>query len=301
MIAALALATLLAAPAEPGLEIALDPAEATVGDRVTVTLSLALPAGAGEPRFASWGERWGEAEVLEVGELEAQPVPGSTLYRQRLVIAAFKSGELVLPAPEVTVDGAPLPRAGAPATLKVRSVLPPDQQGLQPKPPAPPRPLPIPAATFWLLALLGGLLLAAAAWLASERGRQRAGGADEPELAPHPELLAALVALRGEASAERAHQLLSAAARRYLGRALRFRALESSTSEIQRELAGRRLEPLQVRRWVELLRACDQVKFARRPASADELTERAAEVRLLADGLEAHLAPPPPAVEERAA
>ncbi|MDQ1346802.1 MAG: hypothetical protein QG573_171, partial [Acidobacteriota bacterium] len=85
----------------------------------------------------------------------------------------------------------------------------------------------------------------------------------------------------------------SQALRRYLGRRLGFRALESTTTEVQRRLAPQRFEPAFVQRTVRLLRLADQVKFAQRPAGQEEATARIVEARELAGTIENRLAPAP--------
>lgn len=157
---------------------------------------------------------------------------------------------------------------------------------------AAPRPLAVPA-TFWWATVALALACAAAAIAVARRRPATAAGPAAPVQPPLPELLdalATLVALDPIAGAQR----LSTAFRRYLGRVFRFPAVESSTSEIHRQLLGRALEPALVRRGVQLLRDCDQVKFARKPFGRDDLGQQVAIARELAAGVERHLAPPAP-------
>ena len=90
------------------------------------------------------------------------------------------------------------------------------------------------------------------------------------------------------------HTRLSLALRRYLGRRLPFPAVESTTAEIQRQLLSRRMPGPVARPLVELLRACDLVKFARQEVDAARARERVAAARRLAGELEVHLAPREP-------
>ena len=94
------------------------------------------------------------------------------------------------------------------------------------------------------------------------------------------------------------HTRLSFALRRYLGRRLPFPAVESTTSDIQRQLLSRRMPGPLVRQTVELLRACDLVKFARQQAAETTARERTATARRIAEELESHLAPREPEVLE---
>jgi hypothetical protein len=92
------------------------------------------------------------------------------------------------------------------------------------------------------------------------------------------------------------HTGLSQALRRYLGRTFGFPAPESTTSEIQRRLVARGWPSAQVRAMVELLRACDLVKFARAYAGSASASDgaagraRLAAARRLAEECEARAA-----------
>jgi hypothetical protein len=90
------------------------------------------------------------------------------------------------------------------------------------------------------------------------------------------------------------HTRLSLAVRRYLGRRLPFPAVESTTSEIQRQLLSRRMPGPLARQTVELLRACDLVKFARQEVGETLGRERTEAARRVAEEFETHLAPREP-------
>ncbi len=287
----------------PLVEVALSPRQVTVGDRVEAFLTVAVPDGAGAPRFPTWRKGWGAAEVLEADEpvrVADAGQEGRTLYRQRLVLAAFTPGRVTLPPAAVAV---PLAEQTLQAltpdglALDVASVLPEDDRKLEPRPAAALRPLPW-GARFWGTAgVMSAALLAAALllWRRNRPVRLAAAAAAQPPLA---ELLARLDHLEavGPEAPVAAHTQLSLALRRYLGRSLSFRAPESTTSEIQRLLA-RRVPSALARRVVDLLRACDLVKFARQEAPSERVRERVAAARQMAAEVEAHLQPaPPPAV-----
>jgi hypothetical protein len=269
-----------------------------VGDRIEALLTLRLPTAqlAGEPRFPTWEQGWGEAEVVEKGlPAKISEAGGTTVYRQRIVLTAWKPGPVALPpvAAAVPLRGATV-QATSPGSLAftVASVLPPKVEGEKdpaPKPEAPPRLLPLGAPFGWstlaLVALCGGLV-----YLLWRRSRKSAATAAVPTLAPLAELLAGLDRLAGEPSV-RLHTRLSLALRTYLGRSLAFPAAESTTSEIHRQLLARRLPSAIVRRTFELLRACDLVKFARQEVSETVSKERLGAARDLGGELESYLAP----------
>ncbi|MFL6192925.1 MAG: hypothetical protein ACJ75H_02045 [Thermoanaerobaculia bacterium] len=293
---------LLAAPAlgqASPVTVTLAPNAPTVGDRVQATITLRIPAARliGEPRFPVWGKTWGEAEVVGHGEPVRTERDGIAVYEQRITIAAFRPGQVPLPPVALAV---PLQtgtvRAATPAglALAVRSVIPQSEKEPKPKPAAPPRPLPLGERFWWTLAaMLGACLLAAFLRWRRRRAAVEAP-AERPALPPFEELAATLDRLANETSMVSFHTQLSLALRRYLGRRLPFPALESTTSEIQRQLLSRRMPGPMVRPTVELLRACDLVKFARQPVGETQARERAEAARRLAAEFESHLAPREP-------
>jgi hypothetical protein len=313
--ALLVAALLVAAPAgaaEPVVDVELPAVELHVGDLAAVTLVVDVGDAVldAPPRFPAWGDSWGSAEVVEAGEPEKAVEDGRVIYRQRVVLQAFRPGGLVLPPAEVAV-----PLAGGTRTVATRPDLalaiasllpsPPAEAGADaaippPQPAAPPQPLPLGAA-FWWAAAIGTALLAALLVPMLLRRRQAATERGRPRLEPLPELAAGLAAARAADSAEEGLARVSLALRRYLGRRLSFPAAESTTSEVQRQLVARHLPHALPRRAVELLRACDLVKFARRPAARAEVERWAGEAEAVAREVEAHLAPPEPAAEPRRA
>jgi hypothetical protein len=99
--------------------------------------------------------------------------------------------------------------------------------------------------------------------------------------------------MRGEPSAERLHTRLSAALRRFLAGLLGIAAAEQTTSEIDRELRRGPLATETRRGLVDLLRRCDEVKFARRQATAEETRQRLAQAAELGAAAEQQLRPVP--------
>jgi hypothetical protein len=281
-----------AGAALPQVAVELEPSTLAVGDPVAATLTVVLSAAdaAHEATFPDWSKGWGEAEVLQASPVEKTATADGVRLVQRLRLTAWKSGRTALPPVEVLLAGEPVRRASTPAelALDVRSVIAPDDKELKPAPPAPPRALAVPLSFWWTLAA-GGALVAGAAILAWRR-RPGVDALAAPELSPLAELERALGLLAAEPPAG-AFAHLSQALRRYLGRRLAFRALESTTSELQRRLAALRLDPVLVQRAIRLLRLSDQIKFARRPAESAEAAARIAEAREIAAAVEQHLAP----------
>lgn len=278
--------------------VTLNPATLTVGDPVEATVALQVQTAelAGDPRFPVWGKKWGEAEVLKAGTpVKVSERDGEARWEQRLTLTAFRPGKVALPPKEVAVPFRTRTvkvKTLASLALEVRSVLPKEEPNPEPKPAAPPVPLPIGERFWWTAAGLGALCLALA-WLLFRR-RAGAAAAAAPAPAPFEELAAELDRLASVPSAIPLHTGLSLALRRYLSRRLPFPALESTTSDVQRQLLARRVPGPATRRTVELLRACDLVKFARQPVDESEARERLETVRKLAHEYETYLAPREP-------
>lgn len=307
----LALAAILARPvaAQSAIEATLHPKVTTVGDRVVVVLTLpasATPGGA--PRFPAWGKRWGQAEIVEAAAVRKETTPEGAVYRQRIALTSFAVGPVPLPPVPLAVNAGPgsekrtlLTPAGL--GFEVRSVLPPaSDKEKEPaaKPAIAPLPLPVGQAFWWTAgALVAALALVVFALRRRMRGKV-SGGATRTALAPFEELAAELDGVGPGTSALEAHTRISHALRRYLARRLPFPALESTTSEIQRQLASRRMPAAIAARTVELLRACDLVKFARWPVDSSEVRGRLTAARGLAQEFEGHFAPPAPSPREAA-
>lgn len=277
--------------------------EVTVGDRVEAILTLRVPEKlSGAPRFPVWGETWGDVEVREKGEPQKVSASGDTaVYRQRLILVPWKPGRIALPPAAVEVPLAERTveaRTPADLALDVVSVLPstkPGEAPPAPKGPAPLAMLPIGTRFLWTAAGLAAACAAAGALL-YWRSRRTEGTAAVPALPPYEALLAEIdrmgSRLDAEASTLPVHTDLSRALRAYLGRTLGFHAAESTTSEIQRQLTGRRLPGAIPRRTVELLRGCDLVKFARQEAGRERTRERLATARALGGEIEQYVRPP---------
>lgn len=287
---------LLAVPAAAQqVQVGLSRPQPTVGDRVVATITLQVEPGslAADPRFPTWQATWGEAEVVEKADPEKV---SATTWRQRLVLAAFRTGQVPLPPVQIAVPlrdrtiQVPTPSG---LSLDVVSVLPRGEKNPQPKPERPPVRLPIGEPFWWTLGAMSLACLVLGALLLRKRKDQEEPET-RPELAPFPELAAALDRLASEGSAVRLHTSLSLAFRRYLARTLGFPAEERTTSEIHRSLLSGRLPAPMVRQAVELLRACDLVKFARLEVDGELSRERIGAARRIAAEIEERLRPAEP-------
>ncbi|MES1244032.1 MAG: hypothetical protein ABUT39_20685 [Acidobacteriota bacterium] len=297
---ALLLVALAALPASAQqVQVSLTPNEPTVGDRVEAVVALQVDPATltAEPRFPVWGRTWGEADILATSEPRRTAEPdGSVVYRQRLTLAAFHPGKVALPPMAIAVPlRSRTVQASTPAglALSLRSVLPKNAKDLKPKAPKPPVPLPIGDAFWWTLAGLLAACLALGLLILRQNRRVGEVEAPRPDLAPFPELAAALDRLAAEPSAVRLHTGLSLAFRHYLARALGFGAEERTTTEIQRGLLAGRLPAPLVRQSVDLLRACDLVKFARQEVDPERSRERLDSARRIGTEIDERTRPAP--------
>jgi hypothetical protein len=306
-LAALALAVLVAAPAgadavPPRLSVTLEPATVTVGDPITVTATIELPRRGLPATLELDDSRRGEIQALDAPRLERTAAGEGERLTWTFRAAVFRPGRFELAPPVVRLAGDPPLEIAfdAPLRVEVRSVLE-GAADTAPAPPAPPRALARGAALWWTLAALAAAVVAAALALARQPPPP-AGAAVAPALPPLAELERALESIP-TADAVAGHAAVSRALRRYLGRALAFPALESTTAEIGRRLRGRgAVDPGLAGRIRRLLGECDGVKFARRPTDAAELAARRDAALAIGRELEAALAPAaPPAAPEPAA
>ena len=287
-----------AAPA-PAIRARLSPSQITVGDRVRVELEVTLPAGErwGPPALDPRLRQWGEAEILAAQRPQA--LPGApTRYRLDLLVTAFRPGSVILPpipvfaAPLRQEDPSPPPLRlmTPPLQLTVRSVLPAEGQPT-PQPPTAPQPVPFGRAFWWTSGGLALACLAAAGLLFWRRRGIVAAVPAAPPLPPLARFRRDLAALAAEPSLEQVHTGMSMALRQLLAALLAFPALESTTSEIDRELRRGQLELNTRRRLLELLRRCDEVKFAKRPTSRQEANERIAVAGEIGEEVDRQLVP----------
>lgn len=298
-----ALSAVPALPAYPQqVQVSLSPNQPTVGDRVEAVIALRMdPATAGtlaaDPRFPVWGRTWGEADILATSEPRRSVEPdGSVVFRQHLTLAAFHPGKVALPPMAIAVPlRARTVQVSTPAGLSVdlSSVLPKDRKDLKPKAPKPPVPLPVGDAFWWTLAGMLAACLALGLLILRQRRTAGEAAAPRPDLDPFPELAAALDRLAAEPSAVRLHTGLSLAFRHYLARTLGFGAEEHTTTEIQRHLLAGRLPAALVRQSIDLLRACDLVKFARQEVDPERSRERLDSARRIGTEIDERTRPAP--------
>ncbi len=268
------------------LTVELRPAaDVTVGDRVEAELVLVWRGGEPlpEPRFPTWGEHWGEAEILHTGAVESPTEDGAHVYRQTITLTAFRTGTIELPPVTVAVPLVEETRelfTPEGLAFTVASVLPATAPAdLEPRPATPPVSLPATPRFAWSAGLLAMFGLLAAGWL----GRRRAGETvPAPRAAPLAELLARLGELQPTAGSGPVHTRLSLALRDFLGRSLDIHARESTTTEIRHRLRSLPPAAAVADDTFHLLKDCDQVKYALQSVASEVTDTRLTQARTLA-------------------
>ncbi len=245
----------------------------TVGDRITLTLTVEHDAGV-EVALPDDPAAFGGFDVLEVQPPEERSLgDGRSQVRATYVIAAFATGSLTVPPLEVTYrDDAGLARAAAspPMTIAVESVLPPGEtpQDIRDLKPQLTVPGGLPAyvrpafgAAASLIVLIAGLLL-----IRSPLLRRRTAPTTTP---PLPEDVArseldriAGLGLPGRGEHKTYYRLIGASIRRYLTDRYGFPAFAMSTAELETQMIGRGVGRWQARLVTGLLAQCDSVRYA---------------------------------------
>jgi hypothetical protein len=245
-----------------------------VGDVFRVALRMELPAGVVAILPDTLPVR-GDLENVGGRDERAVEGPGGT----RTVTAAYQLTAWrpdSLPLPPLTIllrgpDGERVVEARLPV-VHVRSVLPADTAGIEPRPARD-----VLGGTRllwpWLLLALALVLAAIAAWLLSRRFRRRPAAPAAPGIPPRERALAELDAARSAGLLERGeykafYSLVTEAVRRYLAALRPGWSADLTSGEL---LARLRADlPEEPRTLVRVLFAADLVKFARHRPGAEE-------------------------------
>lgn len=276
--AAVALVLAAAGPAAarqaaPPLRVssAVAPETVTVGDRFRSVLQVVVPEGASvEFSPAAVGDTLQPADSLRVipGRAGEPPIAAYSLV-------AWVAGtplEARVPVRVALADGSAATYLVPLRLPVVRSVLPADTAGLEPRPAHGVLPLPDEPRPWWPWAALAALLLALAAagsWFHRRRASARPGA----ELPPRERALAALerIAAGGAAPGAALYPPVTRVLRGYLAEAGARWGADLTTRELLERLredgvAEEHREPL-----AALLRHADRVKFARHSPAAGEV------------------------------
>lgn len=286
----------------PALSAHADTEEVTVGEPFRVELRGSAPAGT----VWIFPERAGNDDVELLREPPPVPAPGATpappppAGTERYRAAVFAVTDVAVPpvtARYTLPDGTAGEVSSARLPLRLRSLLPKDEQERALGDVRAPVPLDV-GWPFWA-ALAGalGLLLVLLAWLARRRRRPTASAASvAPVLAPDAEALQALAALAASGQLARGdwrpfYIALAEVAKRYLERRLGAPILEMTSTETLAFLRGHVHGDALLGVARDLMGAADQVKFARGEGQSAEAARHLEAARGLVATLEARLVP----------
>ena len=278
----------------------IDTATVTVGDRITLSVTVEHDASA----RVVWPDSvdLSPLEVVSATLREPRTAAGRTTSTADFSLAAFELGELEIPAFDVTVEQAD----GSTATLRtdrfgVEVVSVGTDEGGDIREIRGPVTIPVSVLRVGLIALLF-MLLGAGANALLRRLRRRPDRDDGPSVGPPPRpahevALEALERLAASTMLERGqvkeyHIQLSDILRRYVEERFHVHALEMTTSEILVGLRRVGVEGSFADGLREVLDRCDMVKFAKvrpEPGLSRELVE------LARDLVESSAAPAAPA------
>ena len=259
--------------AQSSATVEVDSARVTVGDRITMTVTVDHPAGT----TVAWPD---SLDVAPFELLESRPLtPSSATF----TLTAFELGMLEIPSLDVVVtapDGTEEVVSTSPYAVEVVSVGTDESGDIRDIR----GPLGIPMSPFRLaLLVLLPLLLAALLFVLARRLRSRKDEAPRPALGAlprpaHEVALEALAALAGSGMVERGevkeyHIEASHILRTYVEARFRVEAWEMTTQEVLAGLEAAGVE----RRFREglgaFLEQCDLVKFAKVRPGADACRE----------------------------
>jgi hypothetical protein len=271
-------------PDAPTVGVSIDKTEAHVGDRLTLTISAVAKSGVAVMLPAKVDT--GKLEILDRNDSDKAGRDlgdGRRSHRFVLGVAAYETGELEVPALEVTYllpSGQVRSVETEPLTINVRPLLAADEQHPDVQPERPPRSAwvedqrVVRALKWGGIGLGGAIVLLTAALLIRRAWRRRTpaaviAAANVPRRAPDAVAIEKLTALRekGQFAVDGYRPFyfaLTEIVREYLGARYGFDALEMTTTEVLDELQ-KRAEHL-VQQGGEVPRffsSCDLVKFAK--------------------------------------
>ncbi len=278
---------LLAVPSRPEraaqVTLSASATTVTIGERVDLRVVARSGAGVAAMRVAVPA---GDYEVLSRRALPPADAAGGRTFEEIVTVAFFRTGEFavgpfrveLLPAGAGAAAGAAAVAETGRLALRVRSLLGEGDQDIKPlKEPLPLRGDPRRLWPFLALSLLLPLL-AALAVHARRRARQRRGRGETPppEAPADAELEERLRRLRQSELLRRGEYraffiALSAALKRFLGRAYGFPAEDCTTAETLALLGQREGDAALVAGLETVLARADLAKFARRPPADGQM------------------------------
>ena len=250
-----------------------DPARATVGDRITLTIVVDHD-DATTIEGAGFGADTGAFEIVAVAPPRTESHNGSSRTTIAYTLAAFRTGDLEIPPQSIVYRGAGgtgTLTSGA-ITVRIQSVLAPGDTELRPlKPqldledPAPPAVVPVLfVAALAALTAFGFVLMRRAAAIRPMPAAVALAGAAPPP--PHETARTALNAIAhgrlADTDVAEYYARIAATLRTYLSARFSFPAYAMTRSEMERGATAAGVERWPARLIANLLEQCDAAEFA---------------------------------------
>ena len=264
----------------PRLESRLDRDVVSIGDPIRYTLSVVASPAAGVifPDYSSG--LIGDFEIGETGE-ETREEEGGKVWEKWYLLQGFETGEFSLPAASVTVrnlDGKEEKLESPTLGITVKSLLDPavtepDIRGIKP-------PVGLPVSYWWVLYLIGGILVLSALVLLLIKKvfrREEKAVLPPPPRPPHEIAYEQLSRIKkenlpGRGLIKEYYTGISDVVRRYLENRFGLRAPERTTEEFLRDMATTDFLTIPQQDLVgTFLGECDLVKFARYGPTENEI------------------------------
>ena len=262
------------------LEASLAPGEATIGDKVTYTVSLSrtqdITASLPELKAAPGG-----LTLIDAGSSGPRTEAGRIVEKKWAAYRVDSVGTIVFPSLTIQYqqNGANREAASQTISLQVKSVLPQNMTDIHDL-----KPLELPKRTLWPFIAVAALLVlsAVAAWFLWKRRRKPE--ALQLVLPPHLEAEQRLreleaMGLLARGDFKRYYFLLSEIFRRYLEQRFAFPAVERTTEEILAKLDALRATEAHKDEVRDFLRNTEPVKFAGAGCSSPEALAETDRVR----------------------
>jgi hypothetical protein len=256
--------------AQEAVVVSIEPARATVGDRLALTITVTHPAGV-DLALPAGPEVFAPLEVLEVREPETDDAPdGERRTRFVFVLAAFEAGELRPPPLEIlTATGEVFATAALPA-VDIESTLPRDAALELRDLSAPLEASTGPPAWVWATLLMAGFAALTVATMALARiptierpepvVPERPASAEDVARAELDAVAAAGHLDRGELLAY--YSRIAACLRAYVSARFAVPATAMTPQELAARLEALDADRLAARLAVNMLEQCQAVQFA---------------------------------------
>jgi hypothetical protein len=247
-----------------------DPARATVGDRITLTIVVDHDA-ATTVLGVGFGADAGALEIVAVATPLTEAHGAASKTTISYTLTAFRTGELTIPPQSITYHGADGDGTlmTDPVMVTIASVLAPGDADLRPLKPqidiADPAPTPLLPALF-----VGGFaaMTALGLWLMRRAASMRPVAAEDGVTiagpSAHDVARAELDAIAADDTADEAetYARIAATVRAYLSARFAFPAYAMTRSELERAADGAGIDRWPARLMGNLLEQCDAVQFA---------------------------------------